>query len=264
MSDVIFLGTGGSLATKERDNTSFLIRHNSELLLVDCPGSIIQKIKKAGFQPLEIKSIFLTHTHPDHIYGLPSFVHSLMIYDCSINLYGSVECLEFCENLLDLFHLREEKIKCRLKFFPLRPEENYSFLTDLKVRCLSVPHHPTSLAYHFHFAEEKTDLVYSGDTPVHLPLFQEAKGVDCLIHDCSAPSRYFRKYPMLASMHTDSQELGLRSQESKIQCLIPCHFFGELDFEIDEIEKEIRQNYRNTLIIPSDFEIITLSRKGMK
>jgi len=55
----------------------------------------------------------------------------------------------------------------------------------------------------------------------------------------------------------------LRSQESEVQFLIPCHFFGELDFEMDEIEKEIRQNYHNTLIIPSDFERIPIPRKRL-
>jgi len=59
MVELKFLGTGGSVATEGRDNTSFLILFEQELILVDCPGSVIPKIKKLH--------------HPDHIYGLPSF-----------------------------------------------------------------------------------------------------------------------------------------------------------------------------------------------
>ena len=107
MTEIHFLGTGGWVATRERDNTSLLIQENEKLVLVDCPGSVIQKIKKTDLDPEAIVSILITHVHPDHVYGLPSLVHSLMLVECTINLYGSEETVQFCLNLLDLFHLRE-------------------------------------------------------------------------------------------------------------------------------------------------------------
>jgi ribonuclease BN (tRNA processing enzyme) len=59
-------------------------------------------------------------------------------------------------------------------------------------------------------------------------------------------------------MHTHSLQLGMHSQKYGIKCLIPCHFFGELDFSLQEIEEEIRKNYTGRLIIPEDFERIPL------
>ena len=79
MADLYFLGTGGSIATEDRDNTSLLLDTENRLILIDCPGSVIQKIRKLGFDPRQIKTILVTHVHPDHIYGLPSLVHSLML-----------------------------------------------------------------------------------------------------------------------------------------------------------------------------------------
>jgi hypothetical protein len=40
--------------------------------------------------------------------------------------------------------------------------------------------------------------------------------------------------------------------------LIPCHFFGELDYSLGEIEKEIRENYGGKLTIPEDFSRIPI------
>lgn len=258
MIEVCFLGTGGSFATEERDNTSFLISSEETLALIDCPGSIIQKIRKFNFDPRDITSILVTHIHPDHIYGLPSFVHSLMLDECIVRLFGSEETVNFCKKLLDLFHLRDKKIKARIKFISLIPGESFELGSSLYCNSFKVPHSPSSLAYHFHFEKEKKELVYSGDTPCNPFLFQEAAGKDYLIHDCSAPSRFFKEYPSLHTMHTHSLELGRLSQENKVKCLVPCHFFGELDFSISEIEKEIRKNYKGRLVIPKDFERIIL------
>lgn len=258
MTEICFLGTGGAVATKERDNMSFLIDHDETLILVDCSGTVIQKIKKFNYDPRKVTSILVTHIHPDHIYGLPSFVHSLMLDKCLIRLFGSKEAVQFCQDLLDLYHLRDEKIKARIEFVSLNPGENFELKESLQCVCYKVPHSSSSLAYRFRFEEEKKELLYSGDTPLNPLLFKEASGVDYLIHDCSAPSRFFKKYPSLHTVHTNSLELGKHSQQAKVKCLIPCHFFGELEFPFSEIEDEIRKNYKGRLVIPEDLKKITL------
>ena len=111
MSELYFLGTAGSVATAERDNTSFLVREDQTLILVDCPGSLIQKIKRLSFSPLQVRSILITHIHPDHVYGLPSFIHSLMLEEFLVRIYGSEETIDFCRKLLGMFRLLKRKLK---------------------------------------------------------------------------------------------------------------------------------------------------------
>lgn len=258
MTEICFLGTGGAVATKERDNMSFLIDNDETLILVDCSGTVIQKIKKFNYDPRKVTSILVTHIHPDHIYGLPSFVHSLMLDKCLIRLFGSKETVQFCQDLLDLYHLRDEKIKARIEFVSVDPGESFELKESLQCVAFNVPHSPSSLAFRFRFEDEKKELLYSGDTPLNPLLFKEASGIDYLLHDCSAPSRFFKKYPSLQTVHTNSLELGKLCQQAKVKCLIPCHFFGELEFPLSEIEDEIRENYKGRLVIPEDFKKITL------
>ncbi len=258
MTEVYFLGTGGWVATRERDNTSLLIHQNEKLVLVDCPGSVIQKIKKIDLNPDAIVSVVITHVHPDHIYGLPSLVHSLMLVEGTINLYGKEESIHFCQNLLDLFHLREEKIKCRINFIPLRSGEDFHLLPSLSGSCLDVPHHPSSLAFSFEFKDLNKRLLFSGDTPIHPAIFEEARDIDYLVHECSAPKRYFDLYPILYDIHTNAFDLGRLSQESGVKCLIPCHIFGDLEFSESEIEQELLENYKGRLVFLHDLEKIII------
>jgi ribonuclease BN (tRNA processing enzyme) len=257
MIELGFLGTGGSFSIAERDNTSFLFNTGQNLILVDTPGSVIQRIQKLGFDPFDLGTILMTHIHADHVYGLPSVFHSLMLHEGLIHVYGSEETVQFCARYLDLFGLREAKVRTQTVLHTVHPEKSFRLGDVADVRPFKVRHHSSSLAYLFHFAEGLTFL-YSGDTPADSALLRRAGDFEVLCHDSSAPSRFFEQYPVLKTMHTDSAELGRLAEEAGVKTLIPIHFFGEVEFSLAEIEAEIRQSYAGRLIIPRDFDKIQL------
>jgi ribonuclease Z len=253
-----FLGTGGSFSTAERDNTSVIIHAGRKPILVDCPGGVVQKVQKLGFHPHDITAIIVTHVHTDHVYGLPSFFHSLMLREGLVQVFGSQDTVSFCIELLDLFGLRKKTYRTQAEFHVVRSGKDFVLGDTVSIVPLRVRHHPSSLAYHFHFTEGPRFL-YSGDTPADTLLLRKAGELDYLCHDCSAPVRFFEQYPILATMHTHSVELGRMAQEAGVNTLIPVHFFGEVEFSLNEIEEEIRKNYSGRLIIPKDFDTITIS-----
>lgn len=258
MTELTFLGTAGFAATRDRDNMSFVLSQNNELVLVDCPGSVIHKLKKADLDPASIRVLLVTHIHPDHIYGLPSLVHSLMLDDCEFNLYGSEPAVDFCRDYLNMFHLLDKKIRCRVNFKPIKENERILPLPWIDIHPLRIPHHESSLAYFMKLKTENKLLVYSGDTPEYPPLFKAAAGADYLIHDCSSTSKIFNKYPILYKTHTQSLKLGIMAAEAGIKCLIPCHFFGRKGTSVLEIEEELKRNFPGKIIIPKDLDKIIL------
>lgn len=258
MVEISFLGTGGSVATPMRDNTSCLLRSGGDLYLIDCPGSVGAKIRKLGFEPSRVKTVFLTHTHPDHIYGLPSFVHDQMHIEGEVRVFGSEATVDFGRRLVDHFGLRRRKIRTRVRFRSLGPGQTVSLGGSTRVRVLAVPHHRSSLAYHFFFKDAEREILFSGDTPVHEPLFAEARGIDCLIHDAAAPARYFRRHPVLSRLHTSFLALGRWSESAAVRCLVPCHFLAEAASSAAVVRREIRRHFRGRLVVPRDYQCIRL------
>lgn len=256
MAEIYFLGTGGWVPTPQRDNTSVLLRAGRKLVLIDCAGRAIARISKLGFNPREVSTIIITHVHPDHIYGLPSFIHSLILEDGEIRLLGSEETVAFARRLLDLFELRHKEVRTRVRFQALRPGHILRLSDALSLRSLRVPHHPSSLAYHFYLGEERKEFVFSGDTPVHRPLFEDARGVDCLVHEASAPARYFQKYPGLCRIHTSALDLGWWSRDAGVKTLVPCHFLAGVWSLPGEARAEIRRTFKGRLVIPRDYQRI--------
>jgi ribonuclease BN (tRNA processing enzyme) len=252
MTEIIFLGTSGYVPTPERDNAAFLLKAGESAVLIDCPGSPLRKLAAAAVKPLDVGSVFVTHVHTDHVYGLPSLVHGLMLRHHVFRLFGSAETVDFCRRLLDLFGLREPKYRTRVEFVALAPGEKTAVAGGVDVTAWNVPHQPSSLAYEFQLLPDGKRVVFSGDTPIHPALFEWARGADVLVHDCGAPARFFEKYPILKSVHTSALDLGEWSERAGVRHLAPVHFLTELDFKVGEMEKEIRTHFTGRLVLPSD------------
>ncbi len=88
--DVIFLGTGGSLPTKERGLPAVALRREGELFLFDCGEGTQRQMMHAGLGFNRPMSIMISHLHGDHILGLPGLLQTMssLIRDKPLDLYG--------------------------------------------------------------------------------------------------------------------------------------------------------------------------------
>ena len=167
-------------------------------------------------------------------------------------VFGSRESIEFCRRLLDVFHLLDDKVLCRLEFQILEEGAAFDPVRGMSAWTAAVRHRPSSLAFGLRLEGSRRELVYSGDSSPHAPLFERAGSCDLLIHDCTVPSRLLEANPTLPDLHTDALSLGRLAEEAGVSRLAPVHFAGHLGFSAREIEREIRRFYTGELIIPRD------------
>jgi ribonuclease BN (tRNA processing enzyme) len=52
--------------------------------------------------------------------------------------------------------------------------------------------------------------------------------------------------------------LGRASQDAGVRCLIPCHFLADVWAGPAEIRTEIRKSFTGRLIVPRDFQRVSL------
>jgi ribonuclease BN (tRNA processing enzyme) len=70
-SHVVTLGTaGGPLPRKDRAQSSNLLSVGSALYLIDAGDGVTQRIVQAGYDFGQIRKVFITHAHGDHMSGL--------------------------------------------------------------------------------------------------------------------------------------------------------------------------------------------------
>jgi ribonuclease Z len=99
--EIIFLGTGGSLPTKERALPSVALRRNGELLMFDCGEGTQRQMMLAGVGFNRVTSLMISHLHGDHILGVPGLILTMSSLgrDKKLQIYGPQGIQRLVENM---------------------------------------------------------------------------------------------------------------------------------------------------------------------
>jgi ribonuclease Z len=100
--EAFILGTGGMMPLPNRHLTSMLLRRDGELLLFDCGEGTQISLKRLNLRWKSISVIFISHTHADHVTGLPGILMLSSQVDRSEPLYviGPPKIKEYIESTL--------------------------------------------------------------------------------------------------------------------------------------------------------------------
>ena len=102
--NVTFLGTSSGVPSLTRNVSSLALKlsQSSEVWLFDCGEGTQHQIMKSNIKSSQIKKIFITHMHGDHIYGLPGLLATLGLSGNSkgIEIFGPSELQGFINSAL--------------------------------------------------------------------------------------------------------------------------------------------------------------------
>src|SRR5947209_18006829 len=111
--DVVFIGTGGSAPTAARGLPATLVRRGGERLLFDCgEGTQRQLLRSTGL--VDLREIFLTHFHADHILGIPGMLKTfgLRRREAPLTIYGPPGLQALFEALAFMIGVPDYELQC--------------------------------------------------------------------------------------------------------------------------------------------------------
>jgi ribonuclease Z len=106
--EAFILGCGGMMPLPNRHLTSVLLRREGELFLFDCGEGTQVSLRRLNLRWKKISAICISHTHADHVTGLPGLLmlSSQVDRDDPLYIYGPPRIAEYIEEsrrVLDMY-----------------------------------------------------------------------------------------------------------------------------------------------------------------
>ena len=106
--EAFVLGCGGMMPLPYRHLTSVLLRREGDLFLFDCGEGTQVSLKRLNLKWKKIDAIFISHTHADHVTGLPGILMLSAQVDRTepLYIYGPPKVREYVETsraVLDMY-----------------------------------------------------------------------------------------------------------------------------------------------------------------
>ena len=143
-----FLGTSAGKPTKERNVSALALEfeQDNKWYLFDCGEATQHQIIRSRLSIGKLDTIFITHLHGDHYYGLPGLLSSKKL-DKALNpldIYGPKGIKKFLECVLDV---SEEHLGYVLKITEFEAEESFVF-DKFSLKVLPLVHSIESFAFY--------------------------------------------------------------------------------------------------------------------
>ncbi len=261
------LGTGNGLVT-ECYNTCFIIDDNGQLFMVDGGGgnTVLHQIKHAGYDWMDIRHIFVTHKHVDHLMGIMWMVRMICQfmnhgdYKGEAYIYSHKEVLDLIEDMAGNLLLGKETrfIGDRLHLVEVRDDETVNIIghdtTFFDIGSTKANQYGFSMDI-----GNGKKLTCCGDEPYTEREEKYAKDSEWLLHEafCLYSQRdIFDPYEKHHSTVKDACELA---EKLNVKNLLLYHTEDKnLSDRARLYKEEGTQYYHGNMFIPDDLEYIEL------
>lgn len=255
-----FLGTSASIPTSARDNTSVVFYSPAEAILVDCGSAPVRKLEMIGVPLDNLKHVIVTHTHIDHIYGVPSLLHALWLKgrEEKLTFHCFADTQPVIQKLIDTFGLLRKKAMFPIEIEVVPDSEHASVLksSSFVVHSSLMNHNVPTMGIR---VEEKLSgdsrvVTYSCDTEPCEALVRLATKADVLIQECAFLSDTVDRHG-----HTIGTEAGEIAGQASVERLFLVHIDPSAQLRTADLIAEAKQKFEGPVVIPDDLSIYSFA-----
>lgn len=135
---VTILGCGSAMPTTLHNPPSQLVEMNEKLFMIDCGEGTQLQMRKFKARISKLHSLFISHLHGDHIFGLPGLLSTLSLLgrtnDLHIYAHKEIQLL-----LKPLLIYLGNHMQFKILHHPLNPDQHELLFENRSIRIESFP-----------------------------------------------------------------------------------------------------------------------------
>ena len=237
-----FLGSGGSAVSAKRACPSFVV---DDSLVFDLGPGSLKNLRLSRIKPDQLMSVFISHTHADHISDLVPFLWAMQIdgRQTPLRIYGPPKFSSTLQKLFKCTNTPKDFFK-----FPLSVTDlDFGQKVDAVSTCRTAHVVPT-LAFRVDSRGKK--FCYSADTSYCPAVVDLAHGVDLLLHE----AMFLEYQSNIAELikHSTARMAGRAGKDAEAKELILFHIPPPYEHRETEYMSEASAEYGKSVSIGTD------------
>ncbi len=214
---LIVLGSGTCVPSLKRNAPGYYLELPDKEILIDCGSGTLLQLEKAGKSYKSIDTVFITHTHPDHIADLMPFIQALFATpgftrEKDLLIAGPNGLKAFYERCITSSIRKPKAFNCEILEIKDKIDLGYLFVFSTKT-----VHSENSIAYRFEAGGRS--IVITGDCDYDKSLVTFAEDADLLVIECSFPDS------LKVKGHLTPRECGLIAKSARVKKLLLSHIY---------------------------------------
>lgn len=261
------LGTGNALVT-ECYNTCFLLEDENGIFMVDAGGgnTVLSNIKKAGYNWMDIRHIFVTHKHIDHLLGVIWMIRMICQYmrqgkyDGDAYIYSHKEVIDLLLDLSNKLLLKKDTpfLETRLHFVEVSDREEKTIIGH-KVTFFDIQStKDKQFGFKFNIDDNKV-LTCCGDEPLNEKLWDFSKDTNWLLHEAFCLYSEADTFKPYEKHHSTAKDAAQLAANLNAKNLILYHTEDKNIANRKALYTEEASKYfTGKVYVPEDLEVIEL------
>lgn len=160
-----------------------------ELLLVDCGGDAVQRMKASGLDPLRLQHLIVTHEHADHCAGFPLLLEKLWVEGVrgKFHVHGLREAVEQVRRIQESFNIADwpDFPEIIWHTVPGTPGSPVLETGGWQISAASCVHPVPCLGLRITDQVSGSQVYYSADTEPYPDQLEAATGANLIVHEAT-------------------------------------------------------------------------------
>ncbi|MDR5727445.1 MAG: MBL fold metallo-hydrolase [Terriglobia bacterium] len=259
--------------------TSHVLLSNGAAYIVDCGLGVTAQLARTGIPFSAVRSIFITHHHPDHNveYGPFLLLRWAKGITHSPSAYGPPPLAQMTRDYLRSMDATIRFWSEDFEFPPLHMDDVHEVtgtgpvMKDENVRVTStvVQHPPVRPAFGYRFDFADRSIAFSGDTVPLEAVARMAHGADVLVHEAidmavmdrmerlnADPTQYKINMHHMRADHSPIEDVGRIAQQAGVKTLVLSHLAPSIGIPDETWRAAAAKHFTGNIIVGHDLMVI--------
>ena len=254
---VTILGSGSALPTYQNSPSGQVLSLGDKSFLIDCGEGIQLTMRRLSVKTARLYSVFISHLHGDHCFGLIGLISTLsMMHRLQpLHIYAHADLEKLLRPMLD-YHCQE--LSFEVIFHTINPRKQEVIYEDRTVTVETVPlkHKVPTCGFLFiehhrkqnpetgeYYQQATKRYAYISDTMFTEKIVPQLEGVDMLFHEATYTEEHAERCK--GTMHSTAKQAAAIAKAANAKALLIGHFSARVD-DHEQFLREAKEVFPNT------------------